>query len=83
MSVFKKDNRSKLYIDPHIKDFVIERIRKGETPTRIKNNIKRMYNIDVSLMFIWRVRKQYMKITGEYLKSYRENYRENSHKKKK
>ena len=83
MSVFKKDNRSKAYIDPHIKDFAIERMRKGETPTRIKNNIKRMYNIDVSLMFVWRVRKQYMKITGEYLKNYRELYRENLDKRQK
>jgi hypothetical protein len=83
MSVFKKDNRSKTYIDTHIKDFAIERMRKGEGPNRIKNNIKRVYNIDVSLMFIWRVRKQYMKITGEYLKSYRELYRENLDKRKK
>ena len=83
MSVFKKDNRNKAYIDPHIKDFAIERMRKGETPTRIKNNIKRVYNIDVSLMFVWRVRKQYMKITGEYLKNYREIYKEKLDKRKK
>ncbi len=83
MSVFKKDNRSKVYIDPHIKDFAIEHMRKGESPTRIKNNIKRLYNIDVSLMFVWRVRKQYMKITGEYLKNYREIYKEKLNKRSK
>ena len=81
--VSPEDNRSKAYIDPHIKDFTIERMRKGKTPTRIKNNIKRVYNIDVSLMFVWRVRKQYMKITGEYLKNYREIYKENLDKRKK
>jgi predicted small secreted protein len=83
VSVFKKDNRGERYIEPHIKDFAIERIRKGETPTRIKSNIKRLYDIDVSLTFVWRVRKQYMKITGEYLKNYREIYKENSDKRNK
>jgi len=83
MSVFKKDYRkNKAYIEPHIKDFAVERMQKGETPTRIKNNIKKMFDVDVSLMFVWRVRKQYMKITGEYLKNYRELYREKSDKKK-
>lgn len=84
MSVFKKDHRkNKFYIEPHIKDFAIERMQKGESPTRIKNNIKRLYNVDVSLMFVSRVRKQYMRITGEYLKTYRELNKENLNKKKK
>ena len=83
MSVFKKDHRkNKFYVDSHIKEFAIERIRKGETPTRIKSNIKRLYNIDVSLMFVWRIRRKYIKITGEYLKNYREIHRENLNKKK-
>ena len=72
MSVFKKDNRNKSYVETHIKDFTIERMKKGESPSKIKANIKKMFDVDVSLMFVWRVRKQYMKITGEYLKNYRE-----------
>lgn len=37
MSLFKKDRRkNKFYVEPHIKDFAVERMQKGETPTRIK-----------------------------------------------
>ena len=79
MSIFKKSN----HIEPHIKDFAIERMKKGESPSKIQSNIKKMFDFEVSLMFVHRVRKQYMKITGDYLKTYREFYRENLDKRKK
>lgn len=71
MSIFKQIE-DKINVQTHIKDFVIERMEKGESPKKIKDNIKRLYDVDVSLMFITRTRKQYMRITGEYLKTYKE-----------
>ena len=82
MSIFEQTTKYKTHVQAHIKDFVVERIQKGESPMKIKANVKRQFGVVVSLMFVARTRKQYMKLTGEYLKSYNE-YHEIIKKKRK
>jgi len=71
MSVFKK-SRAIVGIEAHIKDFIIERIQKGEAPKKIRANVTRMYRKNISDMAITRIRLDYVKLTGKYLKSYKE-----------
>jgi len=72
MSIFEQTTKYKAHVQPHIKDFVVERIKKGESPIKIKANVKRQFDLDVSLMFLDRTRRRYIEITGEHLKSYNE-----------
>lgn len=72
MSIFIPTSNYKAYVQLHIKDFVVERIQKGESPMKIQANVKRQFGLDVSLMFVARTRKRYIEITGEHLKSYNE-----------
>lgn len=72
MSVFESDKEYKNKIPTNIKDFVIERIKKGEGSSKIVKNVRRVFKQDVSLMFIFRIRKQYIKLTGKHLQSYKE-----------
>lgn len=71
MSIFP-DGRTELNLKSYVKDFIIERIKKGESPSKIKANVKKQFESSVSLMAITRVRKEYINLTGEYLKSYQE-----------
>ena len=72
MSIFESDNKHDNKISTNIKDFVIERMQKGEAPNKIVENIKKVFNKKVTSMAIFRIRKHYIKLTGEHLKSYRE-----------
>jgi len=71
MSVFRKSSVIG-GIEPHIKDFIVECIRKGEPPRKIKADIASQYGKTISKMAIFRTRKTYMELTGEYLKSFYE-----------
>ena len=72
MSIFESDNKYANKISTNIKDFVIERMQKGEAPNKIVQNVKTIFNKKISLMFILRLRKKYIELTGEHLKSYKE-----------
>ena len=72
MSVFELDDTYENKIPVHIKDFVIERIKKGETPNKIVENVKKVFNKKITSMAVARIRKHYIQLTGEHLKSYRE-----------
>ncbi len=72
MSIFEQTTKYKTHVQPHIKDFVVERIQKGESPMKIKANVQKQFGVVVSLMFVGRIRKRYIELTGEHLKSYNE-----------
>ena len=80
MSVFPKSRINT--ITAYIKDFIVERIQKGELPKKIKAKVKMRFGIDISLMAVARVRKQYIKLTGKHLKAYHEFHGSRQYKKK-
>jgi IS30 family transposase len=55
-----------------LKEWVIERIKKGCIPSQIVEDAKRLHGASITLMSIWRWRKKYIKKTGEHLPSYQE-----------
>jgi len=69
MSVFpEKNNR----IEPRIKDFVIEETKKGKAPIPIQKEVKKRFKKYISKKSVYSIRKEYIKLTGEHLKSYHE-----------
>ena len=69
MSVFK-ERKGEKSLPPQVKDFMIERIKKGYSRIKIMRDVEKLFNRKISSSTVVRVRKQYIKITGEYLKSY-------------
>jgi hypothetical protein len=70
MSVFKESRKNG--IPAYVKDFIVERIQEGELPNKIKAKVKMKYDLNISLMAVGRVRKQYIRITKKHLKAYHE-----------
>jgi hypothetical protein len=70
MSVFQESRKNT--IPAYVKDFIIERVKEGELPRKINAKVRMKYDLDISLMAVGRVRKQYIKITGKHLKAYHE-----------
>jgi len=71
MSVFSKI-KSTRGIKPHIKDFVIEEIKKGKAPIPIQKDVKIKFGKYISKNSVNWIRHEYIKITGEHVKSYHE-----------
>lgn len=67
MSVFIEDKHHSNTIKPYIKEFVIERLKKGKTPTQIKEEVQKMHSKTISTMAVYRIRDQYTRATGEYI----------------
>lgn len=71
MSIFLKI-KSTRGIEPHIKDFVIEETKKGKAPIPIQKEVKTRFGKYISKKSVYSIRKEYIKQTGEHLKSYHE-----------
>ena len=50
-----------------IKEWVISRLKKGYSPSKIVADAQRLQNIRISNMAIYRWRKKYIVSTGEYI----------------
>lgn len=71
MSVFQKNSHAKS-IPTDIKDFVIQRLKQGEQTIKIKVKAKRKFDKYISLQAVYRIREEYIQITGKYIPSPRE-----------
>ena len=72
MSEFESSCKHKVYKQTHIKDFIIEGVKKGQAPAQIVRDVYQVFDKDISLLMVHRTRKRYIKLTGEYLASYKE-----------
>ena len=79
MSVFKK-NLTKSRISLKIKDYVVEEIKKGTSPTEIKANAKNKFAKYISLQSIFRIKDEYIKLTGEHIPSFYEFHKFGKHR---
>ena len=54
-------------IPVNVKDFIIERLKKGDSYKQVVNNTKKIFGITILLMSVCRARKHYIEQTGEYI----------------
>lgn len=71
MSVFQKNSHAKS-IPPDIKDFVVKCLKQGERTIKIKVKAKKKFNKYISLQAVYRIREEYIQITGEHVPCSRE-----------
>ena len=79
MSVFK-NSINPLSIPPNIKYFVIEEMKKGTSPTKIKANAKNKFGNYISLQAVFRIKNEYIKLTGERIPSFHEFHKQGKHR---
>jgi hypothetical protein len=79
MSVFTK-NFAKLRISTEIKDYVIEEMKKGTSPTEIKANAKNKFGNYISLQAVFRIKDEYIKLTGDRIPSFHEFHKLGKHR---
>ena len=74
MSAFKDYFRGsrESYKPIEVKEWVIARLKKGCRPTQIVKDAEKFQGVSITVMSIWRWRKEYVRVTGEQVHSYRE-----------
>lgn len=48
-----------------VKEWAVERLKKGHSPKRITQDIQRLFGVYVAIMTVYRWRDQYIAATGE------------------
>ena len=62
-------------LDKEMRTFTIEQLRQGIAPRFILEDLRDKFNFTITKTYILRIKRNHQKLTGEYIPTYREQFK--------